>query len=266
MTHSIVVIEDDKSVRENITELLELEGYHVIPLAGEGNVVSQIDVQKTNLIICDILLPQNNGFDILSKLKAGPANGIPFIFLTAKIERESMRHGMELGADDYITKPFTRKELISAVKIQLEKHKVLREKISLEENLIKKLKDKVVDEADHSVEPLNYNASIFIDRAQSPTLLKISEIVMIKSQRDYSDIIASGDRTFTIKKSMKNWETILPKEKFLRIHRSTIINTDYVLQFEKWFNYTYKVTMKEIKEAVFVSQRYSRELRSQLRN
>jgi DNA-binding LytR/AlgR family response regulator len=256
MPHTIVVIEDDVSVREKITKLLELKGYHVISLPGEGNVVAQIEIHKPDLVICDILLRHINGSDILSKLKSGTSDTIPFIFLVGKIEKESMRRGIELGADDFLILPLREKELISAVISRFELRKESNGK-----HLCENRKENVVDE----VEPLNYNASIFIDRDQSLTLLKISEIVMIKSQRDYSKIIASGNRIYTIKKSMKNWETILPKEKFLRIHRSTIINTDYVLRFEKWLNYTYKVTMKELNYEVFVSQRYSRGLRSQLR-
>ena len=118
----ILVIEDEVAVRENIIELLSEEG-HEVSGAGDGEAgVIQIWKQFPDLIICDILMPKLDGYGVLAKINQDVRlASIPFLFLTAKIGRDDMRKGMGLGADDYITKPFTRSELLQAISIRLGK-------------------------------------------------------------------------------------------------------------------------------------------------
>ena len=119
---TIALIEDNQEMRENIEEILELAGYNVI-IAGNGK--SGIDLVKSNipdLIICDIMMPELDGYGVLYYLSKIPeTRAIPFIFLTAKTERSDFRKGMNLGADDYISKPFEEMELLSAIESRLEK-------------------------------------------------------------------------------------------------------------------------------------------------
>lgn len=121
---SILVIEDEDAVRENILELLSQEGYEVVGTPdGEAGIRRVSDVPP-DLIICDILMPGIDGYGVLTKISQNPRlNHIPFLFLTARVNREDMRRGMDLGADDYITKPYTRAELLKAVEIRLGKQK-----------------------------------------------------------------------------------------------------------------------------------------------
>ena len=119
---NILVIEDDDQVRENIEEILELENFEATT-AKNGFVGLQLAIEKLpDLIICDVMMPELDGYGVLKALQQNPATAaIPFIFLTAKVEHQDLRQGMNLGADDYLTKPFTPDELRQVIAIRLAK-------------------------------------------------------------------------------------------------------------------------------------------------
>ncbi len=118
----ILVIEDEQLVRENILDLLEAEGFEGIG-AENGHVgVTWAWDCKPDLIICDVMMPELDGYDVLKLLRKEPVTAtIPFIFLTAKADKADFRQGMQLGADDYLTKPFTSAELLGAISTRLER-------------------------------------------------------------------------------------------------------------------------------------------------
>src|SRR5690606_5276916 len=122
---TILVIEDEQVIRRNIAEILSFEGYATLE-AENGRVGVERALQHVpDLIICDVNMPELDGFGVIRELQADLSTAmIPFIFLTARTDRQSMRYGMELGADDYITKPFTTDELVSAVRTRFRKHAV----------------------------------------------------------------------------------------------------------------------------------------------
>lgn len=126
MSH-ILLIEDNDEMRENTAEILELANYKV-STAKNGKVgVEKAIAEKPDLIICDIMMPVLDGYGVLHMLsKNTETASIPFIFLTAKTERSDMRKGMEMGADDYVTKPFDDVELLSAVESRLKKLSILK--------------------------------------------------------------------------------------------------------------------------------------------
>ncbi|HYK44016.1 MAG TPA: response regulator [Parafilimonas sp.] len=123
----ILVIEDNPEVRENIAEILELSNYEV-RTAENGKEGVETALQATpDLIICDIMMPELDGYGVLHLLsKHIETYGVPFIFLTAKSEKSDLRKGMELGADDYITKPFDGIELLKAIEIRLQKAEAVK--------------------------------------------------------------------------------------------------------------------------------------------
>lgn len=123
----ILIIEDDKILRENTKELLEFSKFKVLTAAnGKEGVKTALEVVP-DLILCDILMPVMNGYQVLKKLaKSKETANIPFIFLSAKSNKEDIRKGMNLGADDYITKPFYEEELIEAIKSRLAKFEILK--------------------------------------------------------------------------------------------------------------------------------------------
>lgn len=123
----ILLIEDNNEVRENTAEILELAGYKVYTAEnGKAGVETALQ-NKPDLIICDIMMPVLDGYGVLHLINKNPAlKDIPFIFLTAKAERNDFRKGMEMGADDYITKPFTDIELLNAIESRLKKIALLK--------------------------------------------------------------------------------------------------------------------------------------------
>lgn len=128
---TIVLIEDTADVRENIAEILELDGYSVKGAANGKEGVRLVREVMPDLVLCDIMMPELDGYGVLHMLNRDPTTAhIPFIFLTAKSEKEDFRKGMNLGADDYITKPFEELELLNAVQMRLSKRQSGTEHIS----------------------------------------------------------------------------------------------------------------------------------------
>ena len=125
----ILIIEDNQEMRENITEILELAHYSVSAAINGRQGVELAKKDVPDLIICDIMMPELDGYGVLYMLGKDPSTeGIPFIFLTAKAEKEDFRKGMSLGADDYLTKPFDEMELLSAVESRLKRSEQFKSK------------------------------------------------------------------------------------------------------------------------------------------
>jgi DNA-binding response OmpR family regulator len=122
---TILLIEDNSEIRENTSEILSLANYEVLT-AENGRVgVELAQRTKPDLIVCDIMMPELDGYGVLHILNKKPDTAsIPFIFLTAKTERMDIRKGMNLGADDYLTKPFNDTELLDAIEVRLRKHAI----------------------------------------------------------------------------------------------------------------------------------------------
>lgn len=129
MSKKVLLIEDDQTVRENTAEILELSDYDVETAAnGELGIQSAIQFQP-DIIVCDIMMPKLDGYDVLKALSQHPkTKRLPFIFLSAKTDRDDVRKGMNLGADDYLTKPFEEEDLIHAIESRIAKTKILLER------------------------------------------------------------------------------------------------------------------------------------------
>lgn len=119
---TILLIEDNEEILENTSEILELAGYEVFTATNGKSGVEMAIKNHPDLIISDIMMPALDGFGVLHLVQKNPELAdTPFIFLTAKTERSDFRRGMEMGADDYITKPFNDTELLNAVESRLKK-------------------------------------------------------------------------------------------------------------------------------------------------
>lgn len=141
----ILLIEDDMVVRENTAELIELSGYEVITAPNGKIGVTVAKNELPDLIVCDIMMPELDGYGVLDALASDEATKhIPFIFLSAKSDHKDIRKGMNMGADDYLTKPFEEKELMSAIESRLAKSDILKEMAA----------QKQVDEQMHSLNDL----------------------------------------------------------------------------------------------------------------
>jgi CRP-like cAMP-binding protein len=124
---TILVIEDNTDIRENTAEILTLADYRVLTAANGKEGVALAKQEKPDLILCDIMMPELDGYGVLRILgSSSETDQIPFIFLTAKAEKEDFRKGMNLGADDYLTKPFDDLSLLDAIELRLRKSERLR--------------------------------------------------------------------------------------------------------------------------------------------
>ncbi len=161
MIKSILLIEDDSALRENTAEILELSGYSVIT-APNGKI--GIEKAKTNhphVIVCDIMMPEVDGYGVLNALaKDSETQHIPFIFLSAKTEHKEIRKGMDLGADDYITKPFEESELISAIESRMAKSELLRQAMEMS------VESSAKEDSEDSIRNLNELKNFFDDNGE----------------------------------------------------------------------------------------------------
>lgn len=124
---TILLIEDDADMRDNTAEILELASYRVLKAENGRRGIELARKDPPDLVLCDIMMPELDGYSVLHMLGRDPATAeLPFIFLSAKAERSDVRKGMELGADDYLTKPFEESELLSAIEGRLKRSELFR--------------------------------------------------------------------------------------------------------------------------------------------
>jgi CRP-like cAMP-binding protein/ActR/RegA family two-component response regulator len=126
----LLLIEDNFEVRENTAEILELAGYEVLTAENGKEGVKIANTSFPDLIICDIMMPELDGYGVLHLLSRNlKTASIPFVFLTAKAEKADLRRGMNLGADDYITKPFDEAELLDVIEMRIKKHQAIHQDV-----------------------------------------------------------------------------------------------------------------------------------------
>ena len=167
----ILVIEDELFVRENIVDLLEAEDFEVFSTENGILAILWAQEHQPDLVICDVMMPEINGHDVLEEMRELPETSLtPFIFLTAMSDKGDIRHGMELGADDYLTKPFTRDELLSAISSRLLKHAKLMKQYNEEQ-----LKARALEQKVEELEILKTKTAISHELQQA--LLKINTAV-----------------------------------------------------------------------------------------
>jgi CRP/FNR family transcriptional regulator, polysaccharide utilization system transcription regulator len=203
---TILLIEDNQDVRENTAEILELANYKVFT-AENGKV--GVDLAKKNnpdLIICDIMMPELDGYGVLHVLSKNPTTAsIPFIFLTAKAEKEDFRKGMNLGADDYLTKPFDDLQLLDAVEMRLKKNDLIKAEFKKDESGL----NQFINEAKGLAE-LN---KLLSDDRRVNSFKKKHTIFSEGSYANYIYYVAKGKvKTFRVNEFGKEYVTGLHKE------------------------------------------------------
>jgi len=206
----------------------------------------------------------NTGYSIISYFKLRTNNiKLPiFIFVGKNVSQKEIRKGMELGADDFITFPFTDKELIASINTQINKRR------SIENHISEKLSNKFSGHQDGTI--LNQfkgdlhdvqSKYIFLDDKNHAGFYLIKDIAFVTSFGDYTKVCIAGKKNIVIHKTLSSWEKFLPKSKFLRIHRQTIINLDYVDKVEKTNGAGYNLYLKNISTNFTISQRYSKKIK-----
>lgn len=190
----ILVIEDDRIVRENITELLEFSGYNAVSASDGKEGIQKAMTFQPDLIVCDIKMPKLDGYSVLHILRKNEkTQATPVIFLTAKTDRTDRRKGMEMGADDYITKPFESTELLSAVETRLKRRESIdsqpREEKSGTESLFKDASERIpLKNLIENLEPVRFKAQKTIfSEGDNPHFLFYVKRGSIKTSRVNSE-------------------------------------------------------------------------------
>jgi CRP-like cAMP-binding protein/ActR/RegA family two-component response regulator len=204
---SVLVIDDNKDIRENTAEIMELAGYKTFIAENGKKGVEAALKEKPDIIICDIMMPELDGYGVLHLLrKNAETQNIPFIFLTAKTERSDFRKGMEMGADDFVTKPFEEIELLNAVEIRLKKSEVMQQKYAPSAQGINQFLKDVKDSGilsqlsdQYNVEPYTKKQALY-QESKRPRFLyylvkgKVKGFKTNEDGKDYiTDIFSEGD-------------------------------------------------------------------------
>jgi len=244
----ILLIEDDLVLLNNINDILEEEGFSVKTESDGKNGIKTAKNWLPNLIICDISIPEKNGYEVLKAiLKYDKTKKIPFIFLTAKVEKEDIRKGMQLGADDYIFKPFDLDDLLNSINMRLEKSNM-----PMDENDETKDKNKIYEIDD----------KILLQSGSKMQFYYLRDLKFLRAETPYAFLKFADGRHSLERKSLDAWEKRLPTKHFVRIHRSTIINIEFITKMEKLSNTSYLIKIKEESEPFVVSKRYSSKLKT----
>jgi two-component system LytT family response regulator len=298
-TLNTVIVDDDIQSRKILGILLKK--FPQVKVVGEAsNILSAVDIikeKKPDSIFLDIQLGSNSGFELIEKI----SNNAKVIFISA-YDKYALR-AFEVNALDYLTKPIEKDRLALTVSRLLEiKDKNGNTKINdsnpssnlipnTEESTpassgkIKKIDFEITDNLDGedlddpdseddeeekqaNSDPskhLEYDDRLFITSDGVSKFIKISSIQCITAEKDYSYIYLTGSKKLLILKPMVEWEERLTKKYFVRIHRSTIINLEYVEKVEKWFNASYRVYMQNISEPFQMSRRYASKLKERFK-
>lgn len=246
---TILVIEDERVIRDMLRTFLELEQYAVItaPDGAEGLALAKRVLP--DLIICDVMMPKLDGYQLKKELgKEDTTATIPFIFLTSMHERENIRKGMELGADDYLMKPVNMEELRTAIITQMEKREKL---MSMKAAAPQKL----------PVKEHNPNEFVMLKDKGNPKFVKIGTIICVTAEDKYTKVFLTNGEKIISSLSLKEWEDMVPQTSFIRIHRATLINIEGIEKVEKWFQRSYRVKLKGITEPFEISRRYYSKIR-----
>ena len=186
----ILVIEDNTDIRENISEILSLSGFQAILSESGAAGLQAVKSERPDLVLCDIGLPDINGFDLFLKIKSCSSQ-VPFIFLTGSTDINDRCKGLDFGADDFIVKPFSEMELLSSIRCRIKKSHQLKESLEKEKLLyIRELED-IAFLISHSV------------RSPLCSSLGLAELLRSKSSDDLTTrelkIILDGITSSTLK-------------------------------------------------------------------
>lgn len=183
----ILVIEDEINIAKNIKQILDLSDFYTIIAQDGQEGIELAKEENPDLILCDIMMPILDGYQVLKELKKDDKiESTPFIFLTAKSDRPDFRKGMELGADDYLTKPFSPEELLNAVEIRLQKQAKIQEKNKQElNNLSLKIQKSLPHELYTPLNGMILSANLLNEYAESMSVEEIKEIAqtLLESSR-----------------------------------------------------------------------------------
>ncbi len=232
---SALVVDDERLARmELISMLKHFDNINVIGEADSvDKAIEQIESHKPDLIFLDIQMPGKSGFDLLDKIELEAK----IIFVTA-YDEYAIR-AFEVNALDYLPKPVSQERLTKTV-----------------ERIIRNSPNKQL-----SSKKLKYTDRLFLEFGTQIRFLKVCDITFITAEGDYSMVNLIDGSNGLVSKSMKEWEERLPADFFCRIHRASIINTEYIEKIDKYFNTSYKISLKGVKDPLIISRRYAKKIK-----
>ncbi|MBI9069288.1 MAG: response regulator transcription factor [Salinivirgaceae bacterium] len=237
--YKVLVVDDERLARKGLINMLA--EFPELELVGEAedvpSAIIAIEELKPDLVFLDIQMPGQSGFDLIEQIDF-PGK---IIFVTA-YDEYALR-AFEINALDYLMKPVTNdrlKKSLERIEQENQENEAISEKIN---------------------ELLNYNDRLFTTVGTKVQFIKINSIILIQSEGDYTYVTTNTATKGLVTKTMKEWEQRLPEKYFCRVHRNSIINTDFIEDMEKWFNYSYRVKLKGIEEPVIISRRYAKKLK-----
>lgn len=235
-----IIIDDSKLIR---TELkLLLAEFSQIDFAGEAaNIQQAVQLVKEiepDLIFLDIQLKNESGFDLLEKTNVSAK----IIFVTA--HNQYAVKAFEVNALDYLLKPIQPKRLKQAI----EKLTLTEQSVNIKNELGK----------------ISYDDVVYLMINHSPKFFKVAELKAIIAEGKYSFILHGENKKDLVSKTLREWENLLPDKYFVRIHRSTIVNFEFVEKVKKFSNNTYEVYVKSSDVPFKISRRYATKLKSKL--
>jgi two-component system, LytTR family, response regulator len=230
-----LIVDDERLARCELRSLLA--EYSSIEIAGEAESVSQalelVRTTEPEVIFLDIQMPGASGFELVEQL----ATPCRIIFVTA-YDAYALR-AFEVNALDYLLKPINPERLAAAIA-------------------------RLATNEPAPIQPirkLEYTDRLFLELGDRAQFLKLDRLVCLRAAGDYSEIITTDGKPALVLKSLKEWEERLPEKHFARIHRSTIINLEYVERIEGWFNRSYQIYLRHLPEPLLVSRRYAAQLK-----
>lgn len=230
-----IIVDDERLARRELISLLK--DFSEISIVGEAeNLTETIDLIQTknpDVVFLDIQLSNENGFDLLEKVE----KNFKLIFVTA-FDEFAIR-AFEINALDYLLKPVNPARLAKTLERLFE----AQEKTEI------------------SLRKLEYEDRLFIEMGERSRFLKISSIKCICADGDYTQIFTNDGKKHLVTKPLKEWEDRLPEKYFIRIHRSTIVNLEFIEKVETWFSRSYQIYLHEMKEPLQVSRRYAAQLK-----
>jgi len=233
-----IIVDDERLVREELISMLT--EFNNIKIIGEAEDVqsakSLADKLNPDLIFLDIQMPGESGFTLIEHLNPS----VKIIFVTA-YDEYAVR-AFEVNALDYLMKPVSQERLKKAI-----------------DRLTKE-----ISETEIKSKPLIYEDSLFILLNSQMKFIKISDILAIESSGDYTELILKNNNKGLSSKPMREWEMRLPENHFIRIHRTAIVNLNYIQKVEDWFNNSYKVHINGIAEPLLMSRRCALKLKEKM--
>lgn len=213
----LLIVEDDQNIRETLRDILELAGYNVRVSSNGKEGYKSILTHKPDLVLCDVNMPELDGFELLGAINQRMKNEVmpSFLFLTARTGSQDVRHGMRLGADDYILKPFDHTEVLEIIELRLNKRNQLMGNSGSE----------------HFKDLLSGFDKLAIPCEDGLMLVAFDQIVRCQAERSYCRFHLKSGEVLLVSKAMKEFEPELLQRHFLKVHRSNIVNVYLVEKY-----------------------------------